>query len=403
MTTPAGGASFSATDYVELAALIVPEQKSALKQRLRGGCSLLPMPLIMGWEKDPLADSTQTDPSVVPGLLLSNIKSGATRHVQALWMHVLYEEIRNKYPKLSAVQMELEDVGFNSRFSWPQVVIICTCFTQFLLGVYALNIGQLREGLLIITGLLVRMLEALLIFSFPANDFPRPLDKVKRLEDRPYYVLHTGMTTTHLILLAHKPSKDAKSVYINLEDAAVPLKMRRTGGLRFSEMAARTVLVACRWIWKAACILIPSNSYMIAVVLALGGAVVELLDAVVKGVPRHAGVLKLDHGVDVLDMISTISQKTGQVSPGFVESILPDPNGSHGDYQWIKDEAISKGVNATAHPTHPNGETILSNAKKRVRVRRPTELNIVSPTESNITFETLSLIRIWLLASRMET
>ncbi len=101
-------------------------------------------------------------------------------------------------------------------------------------------------------------------------------------------------------------------------------------------------------------------------------------------------------------MISAISQRTRQISPGFIESILPDPNGSHGDYQWIKDEAISKGVNATAHPTHPNKKIILSNTKKRVRVRRPTELNIVSPTESSIAFE-MSPIRIWLLASRMET
>src|SRR5438128_728498 len=90
-------------NYLEVVVLIIPEHRtvSSLKQKLRAACAFLPMPLTIGWERDPLEETVASNvlEGTVPGLLLSDPRTGATRPVQALWMHALYEHSLELQPR----------------------------------------------------------------------------------------------------------------------------------------------------------------------------------------------------------------------------------------------------------------------------------------------------------------
>jgi hypothetical protein len=73
--------------------------------------------------------------------------------------------------------------------------------------------------------------------------------------------------------------------------------------------------------------------------------------------PKHSSTL---------DMLAAISQKTGCISVGFVESILPDPAGNHVDYDWIAKVLRSKGALFSGiHPTHQTATTVFATALQR--------------------------------------
>ncbi|KAK0204542.1 hypothetical protein DFS33DRAFT_665299 [Desarmillaria ectypa] len=366
LTSPSGSPSrmpttdsFSMANYVELAAQVIPQNKTGLATRLRSACPYLPMPLCMGWDTDSLAD-TPADSTNVPHLKLTDMLSGATREIEASWMHALYTY--RSSPPNEMTPLYLKEVGYSSHLSWQHAVVVVALTVQLGLAVYGFAGGQEREGGLVLLGLFVRGLEAVVAWAYPATLPPRIVRTPR------FYALHTGMTTNHILVVTHKP-KDCGTEYINLEDAAVPLPRNDAFLLESSCKGALKIL---GWVQKVVVILSPSNSFLLSVALLLGSVAVEVLSRFTDALPAYSAGTPLETGGSLLDKMTAACQATNCVSVGLVEAILPDPAGEHRDYKWISRVITDGASNAGLHPTHPEAKFIRMNALKRRTVRPST-------------------------------
>ncbi|KXN80750.1 hypothetical protein AN958_08054 [Leucoagaricus sp. SymC.cos] len=72
-------------------------------------------------------------------------------------------------------------------------------------------------------------------------------------------------------------------------------------------------------------------------------------------------------GSTLLDIVTAICQRTGCVSIPFVESVLPDREGNHVDFQWIKKMLESEiTIAAGVHPTHQTANDVFTAALRRI-------------------------------------
>ncbi|KAJ7753064.1 hypothetical protein DFH07DRAFT_1031089 [Mycena maculata] len=288
------------------------------------------MPLSLGWDADP-EDEESPPESTVPGLLLSDIAAGATRPVTARWMHSLYKHIVDtKDPGTMLVY--LREAGYTTRFSWPHALIIATFFLQLLVLPFAVAHGQQREAWLIVAGAVIRVFEGILAWMYPRYRAPRSTPDTPTPR---YWALHTGMTTNHILVITHRFGRQGKR--INLEDAAVPLRRKTEGVIHKLENPIRVVLKLSIWVQKGASLVTSANGYTIPLVLLSGTIVLEFISAAAGFLPIQAHFEILNTGSYVLDHLTAACQKTGSLSVGFVESLLPDPSGEHLDYHWIKE------------------------------------------------------------------
>ncbi|KAK0470109.1 uncharacterized protein EV420DRAFT_1473210 [Desarmillaria tabescens] len=202
-------------NYTELAAQVIPQTKTGLPFRLRSACGYLPMPLYMGWDTDSLTD--MSDSTSIPHLKLTDMLSGATRDVQASWMHALYKHTSSCHDGVTLLR--LKEAGYSSQLSWQHVAIVATIIIQLGLALYGIIGGQEREGWVILLGLFARGLEGAVAWAYPATLPPRIVRTPR------FYALHTGMTTIHILVIAHEPAttNNSRVDYINLQDSAVPL------------------------------------------------------------------------------------------------------------------------------------------------------------------------------------
>lgn len=353
------------TNYIELAALLMPERELGLKEKLRAACDFFPMPLGLGWEKSPVGEEIVLQ-DTVPGLLLTDMASGGTRIVKAPWMHLLYKDILANHQR-GSIMMQLKDIGFDPRFKWPHIVLLGGLFLQVTLAVYALITSRRRESFAIAAGIVVRFFEAIFIYTYPVHHPPRTVARNR------FYMLHTGMTSTHLLVISQDSSgkqwRIGENRYVNLEDASVPLSRKSQGRHYKLERAFRGILASYRWSWKAFCVISPARGYMFPLVLLMGTGVMEFVSLWTHSVPRYSELTTMETGASVLDMMTAACQATGLVSVGLVESILPDPTGKHIDYHWIADVLEYGAINAGPHPTHPSTNAVLSMALRRRTVR----------------------------------
>ncbi|KAK0480379.1 hypothetical protein IW261DRAFT_1419573 [Armillaria novae-zelandiae] len=187
------------TNYTELAAQVIPQTKTGLPIRLRSACAYLPMPLHMGWDTDSLTDTS--DSTTIPHLKLTDMLSGATREIQASWMHALYKYTSSRHDGVTL--LHLKEAGYSSQVSWQHIVIVATLTVQLGFALYGFFEGQEREGWIILLGVLTRCWE----------------------------------------VIAHEPAanNNTRVEYINLEDSAVPLPRNSTTSLE-SSCKARTPL-----------------------------------------------------------------------------------------------------------------------------------------------------------------
>ncbi|KAF7338942.1 hypothetical protein MVEN_01970400 [Mycena venus] len=347
----------SVTNYVELAALVLPPRQLGVKDKLRRACPFLPMPLSLGWDTHP--DDEEAPPgSTVRGLYLSDIKSGATRLVTASWMHALYKHTQD-VQKPGTLVMHLREAGFTTQFSWVHTLVLGTFLLQSSVVLLALMIGQQREGWLLLAAGLIRISEALFAWAYPKYEDPRSTYR----EQPRYCALHTGMTTNHILVVTHRFGYRGKCV--NLEDAAAPRLCKVTGWKRIVKHGARSVLRAAVWIQKGASLVTAANGYTIPAVLLLGTFVLEIVSASEDALPSRA-VTVLPTGESVLDRLTAACQVTESISVGFVESLLPDPCGKHVDYDWIS-KALRLGAELQPHESHPAKEDILESTIRRRR------------------------------------
>ncbi|KAK0204518.1 hypothetical protein DFS33DRAFT_1382389 [Desarmillaria ectypa] len=345
-------------NYVELAAQVVPQNKTGLASHLRSACRHLPMPLHMGWDTDSLTDAP--DSTNILHLKLTDMLSGATREIQASWMHALYTHTSSCHDGVTL--LHLKEAGYSSYLSWQHTAIVMTLAVQLGLAMYGFAGGQEREGMLILFGLFVRGLEGMVAWAYPATLPPR-IVKTPR-----FYALHTGMTTSHILIVAHEPATKNRGVeYINLEDAAVPLPRNNASLL---ELSCKGALKIFGWAQKFAAILSPSSGFLLSVALLLGSIVVEVLSRFTDALPAYSASTPLETGGSLLDKMTAACQATNCVSVGLVEAILPDPAGEHRDYKWISRVVTDGASNAGLHPTHPEAQSIRTTASKRRTVRR---------------------------------
>ncbi|KAK0470101.1 uncharacterized protein EV420DRAFT_1634528 [Desarmillaria tabescens] len=348
-------------NYVELAAQVVPQNKTGLAFRLRPACGYLPMPLYMGWDTDSLTDAP--DSTNIPHLKLTDMLSGATREIQAPWMHALYT--RTSSCRNGVTLLYLKEVGYSSRLSWRHTVIVMALAIQLGLAVYGFVGGQEREGWIILLGLIVRVLEGVVAWAYPTTLPPRIVKKPR------FYALHTGMTTNHILVVAHEPAtkKNRGVEYINLEDAAVPLSRNNASVLESSCNGALKIL---GWSQKVIAILSPSNGFLLSAALLFGSIIVEVLSRFTDALPAYSANTPLETGGSLLCKLTAVCQATDCVSVGLVEAMLPDPAGEHRDYEWISKVIKDGASNVGLHPTHPEAHSIRTTALKRRTVRRST-------------------------------
>ncbi|KAF8646747.1 hypothetical protein AX16_007074 [Volvariella volvacea WC 439] len=356
----------SFSNFVELAATVIPKRSKALRQQLRGACGFLPMPMSLGWEMDPLQEEVPAD-LLVPGLMLTDIASGATRRVEALWMHILYRSMLEEHPMRTTL-IHLHEVGFTWRFGLTHTAVLACIVLQFLMALVAAGIGQKRESLLIFFGIFLRILEGQYALAYPRVRPPRYVDK-----QRPC-ALHTGMTTTHIVIMRHDPvhshrQASGSRIYINLEDCAVPLARIPRGSLALLEKSITALIRVCWWAYRFLILFTSSNGLMLPITLLVGFLVTESIATWIDCSPRCRSSGPINKESSILDMLAAACQEVGAVSVGFVESILPDPTGEHVDYHWIKG-VIAKGALETGvHPNHQIKNKVFSAAMQRLPLR----------------------------------
>ncbi|KAF7336164.1 hypothetical protein MVEN_02163800 [Mycena venus] len=339
-------------NFLELAALVVPQRRLGLKCGLRKACPFLPMPLCLGWDTDPTGDDSPSE-AMVTGLLLSDIASGATRVVEAPWMHALYRHTCEAYSP-GTVVMNLREAGYTSKLGMAHTAILGALVVQMFVVLVFMAHGSTREGALLLAAGIIRILEGVFSWKYPAHRSPRT-------HSQRFLALHTGMTTKHILVIVHGPPGLARCV--NLEDAAVPWRAERTR----LQVWFRCAIKMSVWLQRGACMATTANSLLIPSVLLMGTAVNELVAACGNVLPsRHSVVLATeDH---ILDRLAAACQFANTVSIGFVESILPDSDGSHAAYQWIS-TALDPG-SQLGLPKHAEANTVLQSTLKRRRGHR---------------------------------
>ncbi|KAF8193868.1 hypothetical protein K438DRAFT_1828190 [Mycena galopus ATCC 62051] len=355
----------SVASYVELAALVIPQRKLGLKDKLRRACAFLPMPLSLGWDADPEEEEAPPD-STVPGLLLSDMGSGATRFVTARWMHSLYKNtVETQKPGTFVVH--LREAGYTTKIGWAHAVILVTFLLQFSIILVAMMYGQHREGWLLLAGGLIRIGEGIFAWAYPKYRDPRTRNSPR------YCALHTGMTTNHVVVLTHRFSYHGKCV--NLEDAAAPIEKKASGWKRKIKDGFHATLRVAVWLQKGASLLTSPNGYTIPVVLLLGTCVLELVSVFADALPAMAVTVLATDG-SVLDRLTAACQFTQSISVGFVENLLPDPRGDHVDYKWISAAMLPDTV-FDPHPDHPAADDVRTSTL--LRRRRSKALPAVLP------------------------
>ncbi|KAJ7748943.1 hypothetical protein B0H16DRAFT_1552287, partial [Mycena metata] len=340
-------------NFLELAALVVPQRNLGLKHSLRRACRFLPMPLCLGWDADPAGEQSSPD-IMVAGLLLSDMASGATRAVEAPWMHALYKRSTGVHPP-GTIVMSLREAGYTSKFGFPHAVIVGTLFVQMFVVLVFLVHGHMREGILLVAAGVIRIVEGFLAWTYPTHRPPRA-------QQQRFCALHTGTTTKHILVITHRFSGLKTSV--NFEDAAAPWAWRRENR---TEFLLRGIIKIGVWLQRGACLATTANGFLIPSVLLFGTAASELVSAWADLLPvRHT--LVLDTESPMLDRVLAACQFANTVSVGFVESILPDPQGLHEDYAWIS-TALRPWENLAVHPNHPEKDKLLESALRRRRSR----------------------------------
>ncbi|GJJ08047.1 hypothetical protein Clacol_002254 [Clathrus columnatus] len=376
--------------FLELALTVFPERKTGIREILRPACEYLPMPLSLGWLSNPFEKDYPTD-RFVDGLVLSDIKSGATRPVAAPWMHALYEQSREKQPT-GVTTIQLKEAHFSSQFGWRHRGLIVALVVQIGFALYGLLNNQIREGSLVIFGILIQIFDGLYVSTFPKYYPPRPANQVR------FYALHTGMTTNHILIVVHDPgTKDGKYSggsanlgRVNLEDAAVPLVKHYTGQQRRLVDTCAFILQSTGWIFRVICILTASNGYLLAVVMLFGSLIKGGFSLFLHwNNPKSSEPVFLDidrKKPNLLDRIMATCQAAGSVSVGFVESILPDPTGTHVDYHYISDTLTKGSTTVDPHPDHQEAEAVHEAASKR----RTTKCDITAKIIMSFEFGSVS-------------
>jgi hypothetical protein len=352
-------------NHVEVAAMMMPKRMTGIKHMLRPACQYLPMPLSMGLQDNSI-DDDYPQRLLVGGLLLTDIDSGATRTVVAPWMHALYSMTHENQPS-GVTEIKLEEAHFAMSFTWQHKAVLGVLCFQTILGLLAFTRSQRREGTLILLGILLQILEGYYAWKYPTHRTPRAAAKAR------YYVLHKGMTSTHFLLISHRPTNISPNVekpYTDLEDAAVPLSVLCTGYRRIHEACLRKLLQFASMGLKIGAVFFPTDSLIVPFTLLVGTIASEVIISSPAPLPRYSEMEPLETAnprrSSILDMLAAISQKTGCISVGFVESILPDPAGNHVDYDWIEKVLRSKSALFSGiHPTHQTANTVLATALRR--------------------------------------
>ncbi|KAF7762211.1 hypothetical protein Agabi119p4_8804 [Agaricus bisporus var. burnettii] len=355
----------TSVNYVEVAAMMMPKRMTGIKHMLRPACKYLPMPMSMGWQDNP-ADDDYPQSLLIRGLQLTDVDSGATRAVIAPWMHALYRMSYENQPS-GVTEIKLEDTQFAGSSSWQHKAVLGVLCFQCFLGFLAFARQQRREGTLILLGIFLQMAEGYYAWKYPTHRPPRAVAKAR------YYVLHKGMTSSHFLLISHRPqqiSSNDEKPYTNLEDVAVPLSMLRKGYRRIQEACFRKLLQIANMGLKLGAVISTTNSLIVPFTLFIGTIASEIIISLHTPLPKYSELEPLQTAdssrSSILDMLVAISQKTGCNSVGFVESILPDPAGNHVDYEWIEKVLRSKGaLFSGVHPTHQTATTVFATALRR--------------------------------------
>lgn len=362
----------SSPDYVEVAATILPKRMIGLKHMLRPACRFLPMPMSLGWQENPI-DDDYPQPLLIQGLQLTDISSGATRTVIAPWMHALYTMTSEEYPH-GVVEVRLEEPQFASSFTWQHLAVLCILFIQAILGILAISKLHSREGIFILFGIFLQLLEGYYAWLFPKYRNPRSVAQARN------FVLHKGMTTVHFLLISHSPRQNhhsnvSENPYLSLEDAAVPIQNLRKGYRRFLATAFRMSLQFGNVTLKLIVILSKANGFFVPLTLLFGTVASEIIVTIRTPLPGIAFMEPLETAerrTSILDMVTAICQKTGRLSVGFTEVVLPDPDGTHVDYRWLERVLMSENTLAAGlHPTHQTRNDVFSGALKRRTHIRP--------------------------------
>jgi hypothetical protein len=241
--------------------------------------------------------------------------------VEAPWMHALYKHGRETYSP-GTVVMNLREVGYTARLGIPHIAMLTTLIAQILVIVAFIAHGSTREGGLLLAASAIRILEGVFAWKYPAYRSPRT-------QKQRFFALHTGMTTKHILVIVHRFSGLAQCV--NLEDAAVPWRTAQTSRWEFWFRSAIKLSV---WLQKGVCMATTSNSLLIPSVLLVGTVASELAATWGDVLPSRDSIV-LDTSDSILDRVAAACQFANSVSIGFIESILPDSDGSHAYYQWI--------------------------------------------------------------------
>ncbi|KXN84022.1 hypothetical protein AN958_00581 [Leucoagaricus sp. SymC.cos] len=358
----------ASSNYVEVAATVMPKRMVGVKHMLRPACRYFPVPMSLGWQEDPV-DDDYPQKLLVKGLQLTDIESGATRTVNAPWMHALYTTMYEKHPS-GVMEVKLKEVQFSKTFSWQHRALLCVLATQGILGFSAIGRRQFRGGTLVLLRILLQILEGYFAWKFPTYLEPRSVARGRT------YVLHKGMTTTHFLLISYQPSPEkllSEKPYINLEDAAVPLPIIRRGYKRLFETTFRSSLQLASMGLKLGCVLSHANGLLVPFTLLFGTIASEIVMMTHTPLPKISSIEPLEltrKGSTLLHMVTAICQRTGCVSIPFVESVLPDREGNHVDFQWIKKVLESKiTIAAGVHPTHQTANDLFSTTLQRTTHR----------------------------------
>jgi hypothetical protein len=356
-------------DFVELAATIIPQRASDLKWRLCVANFFIPMPVRLGWWG--VSERIVPRPNTfVSGLCITDVASGATKEVTAAWMHYLYQHTLDSMPLRSPKQdvllrgttfLRLKDVGFRTKFGWQHLVIIGTVLLQFALALYLVTSHQQREGCLLLAGILIRILHCMYDWKYPLWYPPRPVKKGR------FYIVHTRMTTRHLLVLVHEPNENDSSV--SIEDAATPVLRTRKGRHAWVEHICEQTLRVATFLPQTISTLTQSNGFIFPLALLFGSCVEEIISICTDGTPAYSGREDIETHESLLDMLTAACQTVGKVSVGLVESILPDPMGKHIDYMWIS-SILEGGVHQIGvHPDHVLKDEVLSYVRRRRNVK----------------------------------
>ncbi|KAJ7358578.1 hypothetical protein DFH08DRAFT_802396 [Mycena albidolilacea] len=291
------------------------------------------MPLSLGWDADPQEEEVPPGSHVLR-LLLSDIKSGATRPVAADWMHALHKHIIDTYEP-GTIVVQLQEAGYMTRFGWGHALLLATYFIQVSFVLFAMTHGQIREGWLILAASLICIFEGSLAWAYP-----KYLDPRLRATPR-FYALHTG-PTNYILVLIHRFR--SRGECINLED-------------------------------NGASIITAADGFAIPLVLLLGTSVLEFVSQFSDMLPAMSEPIVLHTGISILDRVTAACQFTDSISVGFVENILPDPRGQHTDYKWIS-EAMEAAVEPLPlHSTHLSADVVQSSTDFRRRANVSVALN----------------------------